>query len=454
MLKIGNIEKIEIEKIVFGGESLGYIDGFAVFVPMGVPGDILEIEIISLKKTYGRGLIKKIIKASLNRIENHTLITFEDFNGCDFGMLKYDGQLLYKKEMTREVIERIGGTKDYNLHDTLGAENIYNYRNKIIEPFSKQNGKVITGFFKKKSHDIFVAKENWLQSREMSQILEYLLKVMNDEKISVYNEKEHKGILRHVMLRINSKKELMLVLVVNSKLNDKLKDILNKVNEKFENIKSVYISINTKRTNVALGKENIHLFGDKFIKEELFDIEFNISPTSFFQINIEQVQKLYNIAISYFSNIENKYIVDAYSGTGTIGMLLSKFAKKVYAIEMVESATKDAMKTAKDNNIKNIEFINGKVEEELEKLISNKNIIDSIIFDPPRKGIESKILEEVAQQKIKEIIYISCNPSTFARDIKILNDYGYKLVEVQPVDMFPQTNHIELVGKIILLEEK
>lgn len=385
MLKIGNIEKIEIEKIVFGGESLGYIDGFAVFVPMGVPGDILEIEIISLKKTYGRGLIKKIIKASLNRIENHTLITFEDFNGCDFGMLKYDGQLLYKKEMTREVIERIGGTKDYNLHDTLGAENIYNYRNKIIEPFSKQNGKVITGFFKKKSHDIFVAKENWLQSREMSQILEYLLKVINDEKISVYNEKEHKGILRHVMLRINSKKELMLVLVVNSKLNDKLKDILNKVNEKFENIKSVYISINTKRTNVALGKENIHLFGDKFIKEELFDIEFNISPTSFFQINIEQVQKLYNIAISYFSNIENKYIVDADSGTGTIGMLLSKFAKKVYAIEMVESATKDAMRTAKDNNIKNIQFINGKVEEELEKLISNKNIIDSIIFDPQEK---------------------------------------------------------------------
>ncbi|MBN2838303.1 MAG: 23S rRNA (uracil(1939)-C(5))-methyltransferase RlmD, partial [Fusobacteriaceae bacterium] len=356
--------------------------------------------------------------------------------------------------MTREVIERIGGTKDYNLHDALGAENIYNYRNKIIEPFSKQNGKVITGFFKKKSHDIFVAKENWLQSREMNEILEYLLKVVNNEKISVYNEKEHKGILRHVMLRINSKKELMLVLVVNSKLNDKLKDILNKVSEKFQNIKSVYISINTKRTNVALGKENIHLFGNKFIKEELFDIEFNISPNSFFQINIEQVQKLYNIAISYFSNIENKYIVDAYSGTGTIGMLLSKFAKKVYAIEMVESATKDAIRTAKDNNIKNIQFINGKVEEELEKLILNKNIIDSIIFDPPRKGIESKILEEVAQQKIKEIIYISCNPSTFARDIKILKDYGYKLVEVQPVDMFPQTNHIELVGKIILLEEK
>lgn len=451
MLKIGDVIELEIEKIVFGGESLAYHNSFAIFVPMGVPGDKVEVEIISLKKTYGRALINKLLKASPDRIDNHRLISFEDFNGCDFAMLKYPMQVFYKTEMTKDVLNKIGNLKDVTIYNTIGAENPYNYRNKIIEPFSLIDGKIVTGFYKKKSHEVFEAKENWLQDKYMEEILNYLKEILNKKRISVYDEKKHKGILRHVMLRKNSENELMFVLVVNSKITEELKNIVFDVSNKFSEVKSSYISINNQKTNVALGKENILICGEKFIKEELFDIHFNISPRSFFQINKEQTVKLYGTALDYFDDINNKILVDAYSGTGTIAMLLSKKAKKVYGIEYVEEATKDAKKTAKENGINNVEFINGKVEVKLEELINKGIIPDGIIFDPPRKGIEEKILREVAKQKVKEIVYVSCNPSTFARDVKILSEYGYIVNKVQPVDMFPQTNHVELVGKIILV---
>lgn len=450
MLKVGEIIEISIEKIVFGGESLGFYNSFAVFVPMGVPGDKLKIEIISVKKSYARGLIKKIIEGSKDRISNHNLISFEDFNGCDFAMLKYDKQVFYKTEMTKDVLGKIGDVKNTLIYDTIGADNPYNYRNKIIEPFSYVDGKILTGFYKKKSHEVFEAKENWLQDKEMEEILKFLKEILNKRKIKVYDEKSHRGTLRHIMLRKNSFNELMLALVVNSPVTEELKEVIFEVYNKFNNIKSAYISINREKTNVALGKENILIAGEKFIKEELFDIHFNISPRSFFQINLEQTLKLYSKALEYFENIENKVLVDAYSGTGTIGMLLAKKAKKVYGIEYVKEATKDAINTAKENNIKNVEFLNGKVEDKLSELIKKGISLDGIIFDPPRKGIEEKILHEVAEQKIKEIVYISCNPATFARDIKILEKLGYKLKKVQPLDMFPLTNHIELVGQIIL----
>lgn len=455
MLKIGNKIELELKKIVYGGEAIGYYNEFAIFVPMGVPGDKVEVELISLKKNYGRGLITKLLMPSADRIDNHNLISFEDFNGCDFGMLKYDKQIQYKTIMTKDVLEKIGGLTDYILYETLGAENPFNYRNKIIEPFSKINGKIITGFFRKKSHEVFEANENWLQQKEMEDVLNCLKEKLNADKIwTVYNENTHKGLLRHIMLRKNSENELMFVLVINGTISDRVRELIRYIVNKFPNIKSAYCSINTKKTNVALGKENILIFGEKYIKEELYDIHFNISPSSFFQINKEQTIKLYGKAIEYFENIENKIVVDAYSGTGTIGMLLSKKAKFVYGIEYVESAVDDAKKTAEENRIKNIEFINGKVEDKLSKVITEQKSIDGIIFDPPRKGIEEKILVEIAKQKIKDIVYISCNPSTFARDVKILRDFGYILEKVQPVDMFPQTNHIELVGKIKLMEEK
>ncbi len=449
-MKKGSIVEIKIEKIIFGGEGLGYYGDLAIFVPMSVPGDLLEVEIISLKKTYGRGLIKKIITPGIDRAAGGR-ISFEDHHGCDFAMLKYNEQLKYKKLMVEDVLSRVGKVDldKIEVSDTIGAEDQFNYRNKVIEPFARKNGKIISGFFKKKSHEVFEVEENILQSKLSNEIISRIKELLNEAKLSVYNEKSHKGILRHIMVRTTSFNEAMVVLIIKGKVDSKVEGVLNTLYNENDKIKSVYVSINNKRTNFALGEQNIHLMGEKYIKEELYGIQFNISPTSFFQINIEQTKKLYKKAISYFDDIKNKNIVDAYSGTGTIAMILSKDANKVYAIEIVESATRDALKTSAENKIENIQFINGKAEEKLVELIETGNKIDSIIFDPPRKGIAQNILEKLSETEIKEVVYISCNPSTFARDTQILEGLGYKLNKVCPVDMFPNTSHIEVVGKFL-----
>ena len=449
-LQKGQIVEIKIEKIVYGGEGLGYYNGeFAMFVPMSVPGDILKVEIISLKKSYGRALIKEIITPGAERIKDLNHITFEDFQGCYFGMLDYTAQLKYKKEMVEDVVRRIGKNSDVLIEDTLESPIEKNYRNKVIEPFSFNGKEIITGFFKRKSHDVFQVEDNMLNSVLGNKIITELKNILNINKITVYDEKKHSGMLRHVMVRTNSFNEAMLVLIINDKkVTEKIKSILKEVMDKFKEITSVYVSLNDRKTNVALGHKNLLIFGEKTIKEDIDNIHFNISPTSFFQINLDQTKRLYSLAISMFENIENKKIVDAYAGTGTIGMILSKKAKKVYSIEIVESAVKDGIQTAKENNINNVQFICGDVNKELGKLIKAEKV-DSIILDPPRKGIDEESLINISKVGIEEIVYISCNPSTFARDIEILEREGYKLVRVKPVDMFPQTSHIEVVGRLV-----
>jgi len=452
MLKVADIIQIKIDKIVFGGEGLGYYNGFAVFVPMSIPEDELEIEIISVKKTYARGLIKNIIKASPERIDSHKF-TFEDFYGCDFAMLKYESQLKYKKLMVEEVMRKIAGLPDIEISDVLASEDVYNYRNKIIEPFSVYGNKIITGFFKRKSHEVFEVDENILNSKLGNRIIKELKEILNKNKISVYNEITHKGLLRNVMIRTNSNNEAMLVLIINSnKITENIKNLLFRLREKIEEIKSIYISLNSKKTNTVIGEKNIFIYGEESIKENLNGIEFHISPTSFFQINVKQAKRLYDIAINFFDNIDDKYIVDAYSGTGTIGMIMAKKAKKVYAIEIVKSASEDGEKTAKENGIENIEFINGPVEKELVNLINANKRIDTIIFDPPRKGLEASIIDKVAELNLKGVVYISCNPSTFARDVKLFSEKGYVLKKLQAVDMFPQTSHIETVALLSKLD--
>ncbi|MGL5124156.1 MAG: 23S rRNA (uracil(1939)-C(5))-methyltransferase RlmD [Fusobacteriaceae bacterium] len=451
-LKKGELIELTIDKIVYGGEGLGYYNGFAVFVPMSVPGDKIQCEIISLKKSYGRAIIKKIIVFGEERVQRNKL-TFEEFHGCDFGMLTYEAQLRYKQEMVIDVMKKIGKLENLNILDILGAEKPKHYRNKVIEPFALYNNKIITGLFKRKSHDVFEVEENFLNSIIGNKIIKELKDLLNNlpKKLSVYDEKLHKGVLRHVMIRTNSKDEAMVVLIVNAKEdNPIILDVLNKLKNKMVNIKSVYISINKEKTNFALGRENHHILGEKTIKENLFDIEFNISPTSFFQINIEQTKKLYKTVIDFAENIKNKTVVDAYSGTGTIGMIVAKEAKKVYSIEIVKSAVEDGIKTAKENNIKNIEFLNGAFEKKITELLKNKEVIDTIILDPPRKGVEEDALLKIAETKIAEIIYISCNPSTLARDAEILCRAGYEMIKLQPVDMFPETSHIECVARFVL----
>ena len=392
--EVGQKLEIEIEKIVFGGEGLGRVDGFTVFVPMSVPGDKLEVEIISVKKSYARGLITRIIEPSKDRIEDLSKISFEDFDGCDFGMLKYEKQLEYKDKMLEEVLTKIAeiDLKKVKIGKIIGSDKKINYRNKTAEPFFKKN------------------------------------------------------------VRNNEKDEVMIVVVVNKNSQyNQLSKVLEEMYDENDCIKSIYISVKTEQNNVILGK-NVHLFGSQYLEEEMEGLKFKIYPNSFFQINKKQALKLYNVAIN-FLNEENKNIdkiyektvIDAFSGTGTIAMMLSKNIKKVIGIESVESSTLAAKLTSYENSIQNVEFVNGKVEKELPKILKREDV-GAIVFDPPRRGIEETALKSVIKNKIEKIVYISCNPATFARDVKILAENGYVLTKVTPVDMFPQTGHIEVVG--------
>ena len=459
--EVGQKLEIEIEKIVFGGEGLGRIDGFTVFVPMSVPGDKLEIDIISVKKSYARGLITRIIEPSKDRIEDLSKISFEDFDGCDFGMLKYEKQLEYKDKMLEEVLTKISGIDLENVQvgKIIGSDEKVNYRNKTAEPFFKKDGIIQTGFYSRKSHNVFLAKESLLKSEIAKMIIDKFLQKVNSfsgtkKEFKVFNEINNTGFLKQIMVRNNEKNEVMIIVIVNKNSQyNQLSKVLEEMYDENECIKSVYISVKTEQNNVILGK-NIHLFGSQYLEEEMEGLKFKIYPNSFFQINKKQALKLYDTAIEFLNEEKNnknngkiyeKTVIDAFSGTGTIAMMLSKNIKKVIGIESVESSTLAAKLTSYENSIQNVEFVNGKVEKELPKILKRENI-GAIVFDPPRRGIEEIALKSVIKNKIEKIVYISCNPATFARDVKILTENGYVLKKIMPVDMFPQTAHIEVVG--------
>ena len=459
--EVGQKLEIEIEKIVFGGEGLGRVDGFTVFVPMSVPGDKLEIDIISVKKSYARGLITKIIEPSKDRIEDLSKVSFEDFDGCDFGMLKYEKQLEYKDKMLEEVLTKISGIDLENVQvgKIIGSDEKVNYRNKTAEPFFKKDGIIQTGFYSRKSHNVFLAKENLLKSEIAKMIIDKFLQKVNSfsgtkKEFKVFNEINNTGFLKQIMVRNNEKNEVMIIVIVNKNSQyNQLSKVLEEMYDENECIKSVYISVKTEQNNVILGK-NVHLFGSQYLEEEMEGLKFKIYPNSFFQINKKQALKLYDTAIEFLNEEKNnknngkiyeKTVIDAFSGTGTIAMMLSKNIKKVIGIESVESSTLAAKLTSHENSIQNVEFVNGKVEKELPKILKRENI-GAIVFDPPRRGIEEIALKSVIKNKIEKIVYISCNPATFARDVKILAENGYVLKKITPVDMFPQTAHIEVVG--------
>ena len=446
-MKKGDKITIKIEKRVFGGEGLGYYDGFTFFVPMSVPGDEVEAEIISLKKDYGRALIRNIIKPSEDRIAGMDKISFEDFQGCDYAMIKYDKQLEYKSSILLETVKKIGKiTGDINFEGIIGADNITNYRNKVSEPFAKKDGKIITGFYQKKSHDVFEVENNMLRSKIADKVVNELLNKLNEGDFTVYNEVNKSGFLRYLLVRNNSNNEVMITVVINKTTQlKKLRVVLLELAEKYKEIVSVYVSLKSDEGNYVLGSEHKLIYGAEYLEEELDGIKFKIYPDSFFQINSEQTIKLYNKAMEYLGDAEDKRIVDAFSGTSTLGMLISKTARKVYCIESMESSVISAKHTAAENNIKNIRFKIGKVENKLPEILKNTKM-DGIIFDPPRKGIDENTLKSIGKHGIERIVYISCNPSTFARDAKILTGLGYRLERLAAVDMFPQTHHIETVG--------
>lgn len=441
---------VDIVDIGQGGVGIGKYDGFTVFVEGGLIQDKLKVKINKSKKNYAVGDIVEIINPSPFRVSRVCDDSLKDCGGCQIQELDYQKQLDIKTNEVKQVIARIGKLNDVVIHETIGMEKPFRYRNKAQFPIQSINNLPSIGFYKKKSHDIVETDKCVIQHDINDKIVKIIKTYINAYNVSIYDEKSHKGLLRHLVTKVGfTTGEVMVVLVANGSKLPYLNELTSVLKENIPGFKTLVVNINKEKTNVILGKENTIIYGDGKINDYIGDLIFEISPLSFFQVNPLQTEVLYNTALEYANLKENDTVFDIYCGIGTISLFLAQKANKVYGIEIVSDAIKDAKINAKLNNLDNVEFYVGKAEEVVPKIYNEGKKANVVVVDPPRKGCDEKVLDTIISMKPDRVVYVSCNPSTLARDLKYLDEHGFKCVEIQPVDMFPHTMHVECVAKIV-----
>ena len=450
-MNINQIIKLEITDMTDDGSAVGKLDNIAVFCDKGVVGDVVSAQIIKVKKNYVVAKVKEILERSCLRIEQQ-LCEIQDFcGGCQILDISYDKQLKIKKDMVFQKLTRIGNIEKPKINDVVGMERPYRYRNKVQLPVGGTIDNIKIGFYKQKSHEIIPFKDCIIQDKINNEIISIIKRYMSFAKIKPYNEKDSTGVLRHIVTKIsNEKSQIMLILVTNTDKKFDISYLIEEFNKKNLNITSIIQNINN--TNVILSSDNILLYGSDFITEYIDDLKFKIYTNSFFQVNYTQMEKMYKKALDYAQIRKDDVVYDLYCGIGSISLLLAKRAKYVYGIEVVPQSIISAKENAKENNIDNIEFICGKVENEIKKLTKKAKSPDIIVLDPARKGCDPIVLDTILSVSPRKIIYISCNPSTLARDLKILLENAkYTLEEVTPFDLFCHSTHIE---NVVLLSRK
>ena len=450
MLSKDKMYVVDIVDIGQGGVGIGKFDGFTVFVDGGLVKDKIKVKITKSKKNYAVGEIVEIIEPSPFRVERKCSKELKDCGGCQIQELDYQEQLNIKTNEVKQVISRIGKLDDVVVHPALGMEEPFRYRNKAQFPIQKVDGVPVIGFYKKKSHDIIPTDECIIQHDVNDKIIKIIKTYIRAYKVSIYDEKTHTGVLRHLVTKVGfTTKEVMVVLVANGKKLPYLNELASVLKENIPGFKTLVVNVNREKTNVILGNENRVIYGDGKINDNIGDLVFEISPLSFFQVNPLQTEVLYNKALEYANLGENDTVFDIYCGIGTISLFLAQKAKKVYGIEIVEEAIKDAKRNAEINNLDNVEFYVGKAEEVVPKMYKQGKRANVVVVDPPRKGCDEKVLDTIVSMEPDRVVYVSCNPSTLARDLNYLDERGYKCLEVQPVDMFPHSVHIENVSLIV-----
>ena len=450
MLSKGQEYVVDIVDIGQGGVGVGKYEGFTVFVEGGLLQDKVKVKINKSKKNYAVGDIVEIIEKSPFRVDRICSDELKDCGGCQIQELNYNKQLELKTNEVKQVVARIGKLENVEIHETMGMENPCRYRNKAQFPIQKINGEPAIGFYKKKSHDVIPTDMCVIQHDINDKIIKIIKTYIQAYNISIYNENTHTGVLRHLVTKVGfTTNEVMVVLVANSTNLPHLNELASILEENIPGFKTLVLNVNKAKTNVILGKENKVIYGNGKINDYIGDLVFEISPLSFFQVNPIQTEVLYNKALEYAELKENDTVFDIYCGIGTISLFLAQKATKVYGIEIVEDAIKDAKINAKLNNLNNVEFYVGKAEEVVPKMYSEGKTANVVMVDPPRKGCDEKVLDTIVSMQPDRVVYVSCNPSTLARDLAYLNERGYKCVEIQPVDMFPHTMHVECVAKII-----
>lgn len=445
---------VSIEDMSEDGAGIGKLDGYIWFIKDAVIGDVVRARAMKMKKNYGFARQMEILTPSAARVEPRCPVA-RQCGGCQLQAMSYEEQLKFKERKVKNHLLRIGKFRENEIHmlPIMGMEEPWRYRNKAQFPFGMdKNGNIVAGFYAGRTHDIIECEDCLLGVEENKDILDIIKGFMRDHNIRPYDETAHKGLVRHALIRKGfHSSELMVCLVINGK-DIPLKEQLVEELCRIKGMASISYSINQEKTNVIMGKEIVNLYGPGYITDNIGNVTYQISPLSFYQVNPVQTEKLYGTALEYAGLTGNETVWDLYCGIGTISLFLAQNAKKVYGVEIVPQAIEDARRNAALNHITNAEFFTGKAEEVLpEQYAKNKVYADVIVVDPPRKGCDQVCLDTILKMAPKRVVYVSCDSSTLARDLRYLADGGYEVEKVRCCDMFGQSCHVETV---VLLSHK
>ncbi|MDK0742296.1 23S rRNA (uracil(1939)-C(5))-methyltransferase RlmD [Clostridium perfringens] len=437
----------------YEGEGIAKIDNkYPIFIEGALKGEKVKVRIVKVNKNFAYGKLMEVLEASEERV-NPPCAIYKRCGGCKLQHASYKAQLDFKWDRVKDCVSKIGKLDPSIVKYPLGMEEPWRYRNKVQLPIGLINGEVKIGFFAPRSHDIIDMESCLIQDEIGDKVVKLTREWIEKFNIRPYNvdgEYDEKGIVRHIMIRRGfTTNEVMVVLVTNGEKLPHKEEFVDLMVKNIPGIKSIIQNINSKKTNVILGLESKTLWGEDTISDYIGDFRFNISPLSFFQVNPIQTEVLYGKALEYANLTGNEEVFDAYCGTGTITLFLSQRAKKVYGVEIIPQAIDNAWINAKENKVENVEFFVGESEVVIPDLINKGVKADVVVVDPPRKGCDKKLLDAITNINAKKIVYVSCDPSTLGRDLAILEENGYKTLEVQPVDMFPNTSHVENVAKLI-----
>ena len=437
----------------YEGEGIAKIDNkYPIFIEGALKGEKVKVRIVKVNKNFAYGKLMEVLEASEERV-NPPCAIYKRCGGCKLQHASYKAQLDFKWDRVKDCVSKIGKLDPSIVKYPLGMENPWRYRNKVQLPIGLINGEVKIGFFAPRSHDIIDMESCLIQDEIGDKVVKLTREWIEKFNIRPYNvdgEYDEKGIVRHIMIRRGfTTNEVMVVLVTNGEKLPHKEEFVDLMVKNIPGIKSVIQNINSKKTNVILGLESKTLWGEDTISDYIGDFRFNISPLSFFQVNPTQTEVLYGKALEYANLTGNEEVFDAYCGTGTITLFLSQKVKKVYGVEIIPQAIDNAWINAKENKVENVEFFVGESEVVIPDLINKGVKADVVVVDPPRKGCDKKLLDSITNIDAKKIVYVSCDPSTLGRDLQVLEENGYKTLEVQPVDMFPNTSHVENVAKLI-----
>ena len=454
-LNKNDIIELEITGYTSDGSGVGHSkEGIAVFVPLAAKDDKLKVRILKTAKTYAFGKIEKILEPSADRIRPDCP-QFSKCGGCVYRHISYKAELAAKQQRVEDAMERIGGFKDISIKPIIGAENTDRYRNKAQLPVGKgTNGGITLGFFAKHSHRVIDCEECLLQPAAFTEAMGAFKAWHAKTGEDVYDERTGRGHLRHLFLRqAPSTGEIMACVVLNGNGVHDEPLLVKMLRDGVPGLKSIMINFNREKTNVILGEKYRTVWGQDYITDELCGLKFRISADSFFQVNSRQAERLYTITGKYAGLTGKETVLDLYCGTGTIGLSMAKDAGRVIGVEVVGHAVEDARKNAEYNGIANAEFICADAAEAAAKIKSDGTKPDVVVLDPPRKGCEAGLVSAVADMGPERVVYVSCDPATLARDLKLFAGMGYQPEEITPVDMFPRTAHVEMVALMLRVKD-